>query len=265
VDLGLAGRTVFLTGGSGGLGAPLACGFAREGARVALTYLTGEAAAKEAAAQAEQAGGEAMTVRYDLTDPASITAATEAVITAWGGIDVLVLSASPAGGPNRSPVLFEEIPPPQWQAQLRAEVEGAFSTVQAVLPSMRSRGWGRIVMMSASIVERGMAGSAAYVASKAALSGLSRNLATELYGAGVLCNVVAPGPVVTGRFLRVGVPGQLRAGLAGKTPEEIKVVLNGSLPGPRISTPADVANMVVFLGSAANGNISGTVVNVNGH
>lgn len=264
MDLGLGGRAVLLTGGSGGLGGPLARAFAAEGARVALTYRTNEAAAKETAMRIERDGGTALTVPYDLSEAAAIDAAVATVTSAWGGIDVLVLSASPAGGPSRWPVPFEELPVPDWKAQLRVEVEGAFATVQTVLPSMRSRGWGRIVILSAAVVNRGLAGSAAYVSSKAALHGLGRNLATELYEAGILCNIVAPGPVVTERFLRFHVSDELRAAVAGRPAVEAKEILNRTLYGSRVSTPEDVANVVVFLASAANGNLTGTVVPVTG-
>jgi 3-oxoacyl-[acyl-carrier protein] reductase len=161
-------------------------------------------------------------------------------------------------------VPFEDLPVSGWQAQLRAEVEGAFATVQTVLPLMRSREWGRIVILSAAVVDRGLAGSAAYITSKAALHGLSRNLATELYEAGILCNVVAPGPVVTERFLRFYVPGHLREAVVGRPASEIKEILNRALSGTRVSTPQDVANVVVFLASAANGNVTGAAVAVNG-
>jgi 3-oxoacyl-[acyl-carrier protein] reductase len=238
--------------------------FAREGARIAITYRTNEVAAKETVAQIERDGGHALALPCDLADSTSIKAAVQTVTATWGDIGVLVLSASPAGGPNPRPLPFEEMPAREWQLQLRTEVEGAFSTVQAVLPSMRARGWGRIVMISASLVDRGLPGSAAYVASKTALHGLSRNLATELFRSGILCNVVAPGPTVTDRFLRVHIPDETRKIIAGKSREEIKQILNEQSATPRISTPEDVANAVVFLASAANGNTTGTVLNVSG-
>ncbi len=82
MDLGLAGKVVLLTGGSGGLGGSLAHGFTGEGAHVALTYLTNESVAKDTSPQIERTGGQALTVRYDLADVGSIPDAVQAVVSA---------------------------------------------------------------------------------------------------------------------------------------------------------------------------------------
>lgn len=263
MELGLRDKVVLLTGGSGGIGRPLARAFAREGARVALTYLRRSQTAKELAAEIESAGGRALPVRLDLTDRASAEEAVAEVARQWGGIDVLVVNASATGGPNPRPVAFEEITPDVWLPQIRSEVEGAFHTVQAALPSMKSRGWGRIVFMSASIVHRGRKGEEAYTASKAALHGLSRSLSTELFEHGIFSNVVAPGPTVTEGLLEK-VPPALREKIAGLEPEAAKRVLNEGMPHLRFSSTDDVNNVVLFLASAANGNVTGNVVNVDG-
>lgn len=263
MELGLTGKVVLLTGGSGGIGRPLARSFGREGARVALTYLRRADAAKDVAASIEEAGGEALPVQLDLTDRQSIDAAVGHVVDRWGGIDILVVNASATGGPNPKPVGFEEISADTWLPLLRSEVEGAFHTVQAVLPVMKSRDWGRIVFMSASIVHRGRKGEEAYTASKAALHGLSRTLATELFTDSIFSNVVAPGPTVTEGLLGK-LPDNLRQRIADVTPEEAKRLLNEGMPHLRFSTVDDVNNTVLFLASAANGNITGNVINVDG-
>ncbi|GAA0525926.1 3-oxoacyl-ACP reductase FabG [Paractinoplanes ferrugineus] len=263
MELGLKDRVVLITGGSGGIGRPLAQQFGAEGAHVALTYHRRAETARGVVRDIEMAGGSAMAVPYDLTDRASMDQAVAAVTDRWGDIDALVVNASATGGPNPRPEPFDQISPSTWEPQLRTEVEGAFHTVQAVLPTMRRRSWGRIVFMSASIVFRGRAGDEAYTAGKAALHGLSRSLATELFDDGILSNVVAPGPTLTEGLLGK-LPPALRDKIAGRSPEQARKLLDQGMPHLRFSTVEDVTNVVVFLASAANGNVTGSVVNVAG-
>ncbi|MFG1706589.1 SDR family NAD(P)-dependent oxidoreductase [Nonomuraea sp. M3C6] len=263
MDLGLAGKVVLITGGSGSIGGHLARAFAAEGASVAITYHRNEDGARQVAEDVRGLGGKAIVVRYDLTERESIRAAFDAVAAEWGGVDALVINASAIAGTKVDPVAFEDVPVEEWQPSLRADVEGSFHTVQAALPWMKKNGWGRIVFISANIVQRGATGDEAFVASKMALHGLSRTLATELAPEGVLVNVVAPGPTVTKGFL-ARVPEEFRQRLAGKSPEEIKRALNKGEPAGHISTPEDIAGLVLYFASAVNGNVTGSVVHVAG-
>lgn len=253
MDLGLKDRTVLITGGSSGIGRAAAIAFGGEGANVALTYHVNRSGAEETADRVGAVGGEAMAVPFDLAEERTIYAAVGAVAKRWGGIDVLVANAVEWGAPAppwNSPA-FEELPARQWQRMLRTSVDGVFHTVQAVLPSMRERSWGRIVMLSSGSVEHGMPGGGAYGAAKAALHGLSRSLARELGPSGILVNVVMPGLVVTERNLEA-VPVQIREAVAGES------------SSGRLSTPEDVAVAIVFLASKANGNTTGEILRVAG-
>lgn len=263
MDLGLAGKVVLLTGGSSPIGGPLARGFAAEGAQVALTYCRRAEVAEKVVREIEEIGGQAMAVPLELTERSSVYAAVDAVVGQWSGIDVLVVNASPTGGPNALPVNFEQISSEVWVPQVRAEVEGALHLVQAVLPVMKPRGWGRVVFMSANIVRRGRRGEEAYTARKSALHGLNQSLAAEVFDDGVLCNVVAPGPTLTEGLLP-RLPEPLQAQIAGHAPLEAKAILNAGIPHLRFSTVDDVNNVVLFLASAANGNVTGSVISVAG-
>ncbi|WMX44552.1 SDR family oxidoreductase [Streptomyces roseicoloratus] len=263
MELGLKDKVVLLTGGSGGIGRPLARAFADEGAKVALTYLSRVENAKAVAAEIADAGGQALPVHLDMTDPASVRRAVAEVTEEWGGIDVLVVNASASGGPSPHAPAFDEIPAERWLPPLRAEVEGAFHTVQATLPVMKPRGGGRIVFMSAAIVQRGLKGAEGYAASKSALHGLSRTLGTELFEHGILSNVVAPGPVVTEGLLEK-LPEEVRGRVAGLDSEGARAALNKAMPFLHFSTVEDVVNATLFLASSANGNITGNVLYVDG-
>ncbi|GGO82147.1 SDR family NAD(P)-dependent oxidoreductase [Nonomuraea cavernae] len=251
MDLGLTGKSVLITGASSGIGRATACLFAAEGARVALTYRSNKDGAHSAVAEIEQAGGTAIATRYDLGDPATIRATVDSVIDAYGGVDVLVANASPWSGPHIPFRAFEDVPVAEWQSQLREELDGAFHTVQAVLPSMKARGWGRMIFVSAASVRSGIPGEEAFIASKAGLNAFSRTLAGEAGTSGILSVVVSPGATATDTTRRA-LPPKLMSQVAA------------SAATGRISTPEEVARAIVFLGSEANGNITGTIVEVTG-
>ncbi len=130
---------------------------------------------------------------------------------------------------------------------LDTDLAGPFRLLQAAVPAMRGRGWGRIVLVSSGAGEEGWAGAAGYATAKAGLVGLARSLAWELGPEGILVNVVAPGLTLTER-----------AGQA--VPPEIAERFAARVPSRRLSTPDDLTGLIVFLASAANGNVSGELV-----
>jgi 3-oxoacyl-[acyl-carrier protein] reductase len=253
MDTELRDRVAFVTGGSSGIGRATAVAFGREGAKVAVSYRSNRPAAEQTAAMVRKAGGESLVVPYDLADNASIHAAVEETVERWGAINVLVNNAvqwTSRGGPEGAPP-FEEVPPAQWQAMIRTSLEGAYSTIQAVLPSMRQGSWGRIVNISSNLAQDGLPGAGSYAAAKAGLHGLSRTLAWELAPAGILTNVIMPGMTLTERAQK-------------HLPESIREQVASQTPTGRLTTPEEVAATVVFLASAANGHINGEVVRVTG-
>lgn len=263
MDLGLEGKVVLITGGSGSIGRRLAERFVAEGACVVLTYNRGRDNAQRVVEEIEKRKGSALAIHYDLGNPESIKSAVNKVHQHFGALDILIANASSVPGTKVDPVPFEKIDPNEWRTAMRSDVEGTFSTVHTVLPFMKENGWGRIVVISANIVRRGGAGEEAFVASKMALHGLSRSVATGTANHGVLSNVVAPGPTVS-RGLLARFPREIQEEFSTKSPEEIKKSLNkGALAG-HFSTADDISGIVLYLASDANGNITGNEIHVAG-
>ncbi|WP_248958988.1 SDR family oxidoreductase [Sphaerisporangium perillae] len=251
MDLNLRGRSVLVTGATGGIGQAIARVYAAEGARVALTYHTGrERAEKLAGSLAEGGAAEVMTVRYALEDPSSVTSAV-AALERWNGPDVLIANAVRWGARRAPGQRLWEVPPEQWEPVIGHNLAPTLRTVQLAVQGMAARRFGRIVLVSSHVALNGHPGQEFYGAAKAALHGFCRSLAWEAGAEGVLANVVCPGLTLTERA-RTGLPEHIRQAETARTPTG------------RLSSPEDVASAVAFLGSPANGNITGQLLTVAG-
>ncbi|MEU7867137.1 SDR family oxidoreductase [Dactylosporangium sp. NPDC049140] len=249
MDLGLQGRRVFVTGASGRIGRATAIAFGREGARVAVGYHRDEAGAKAVAADAERAGGHAVPVRVDQADENAVTEAVATVEREFGGVDVLVNNAV-AWPPYPEPgERFETVPARRMRESVEANLLGPYLLARAVAGGMRQRGWGRIVHVSTGLAVDGRPGSAPYTTPKAGLHGLARTMSRELAPDGVLTNVVMAGFV----------PGERQL------PPEVLHSAAEAAATRRVSTAEEIAAVIVFLCSAANGNVTGELIRADGH
>jgi 3-oxoacyl-[acyl-carrier protein] reductase len=252
MDLGLTGRVAFVTGGSGGIGAAISRSLAAEGARVGIGFHTRKDDADRLVAEIGAAGGAAMPVAHDLADSSSSQRAVDGILGAWGRLDILVTCAwKSAGWPSPDREDTDVSPPDSWREQLGLNVEGTAHAVGAVLRPMKEAGWGRIVMISSGAAEEGQPGLEAYAAAKAALHALNRSLARGLGRAGILSNVVMPGFVATERNRRF-------------VPQVAFDQWAAGTPTGRLATAAEVAAVVSFLVSAANGSVTGSALRVMG-
>jgi 3-oxoacyl-[acyl-carrier protein] reductase len=252
VDLGLEGRVALVTGGSQGIGRATAIQFAREAARVAITYRHHRDKAEDVADTVREAGAEAMVLPFDLAVADSARSVVAAIVERWGRLDVLVNNAVQWEPPRPAPSQgFDDYPLDALRDHLRANVEGTVAMTQAAVAAMRTHHWGRIVSVSSGLAVHGMPGSALYSAAKAALHGLTRSLFTELGPQGILINVVMAGLTLT-ESASANVPLQALEEAARSSPLR------------RLAEPEEVAKTIVFLASAANSTVNGEILLASG-
>jgi len=238
-------RTALVTGGSGGIGRAVAVALAREGHRVAVGFSSSEEGAAKTAIDVEAVGGEAMTVRVDVTDPQSVDAGFGAVESAWGPIGVLVNNAGVTGDG-----LILRMSDEQWATVLRTNLDGSFHVIRRALPAMVKARRGRIVNVGSVAGILGSAGQANYAAAKAGLIGLTRSVAREMASRQITCNLVAPGPIATA--------------MLDALPDSRRDELAASVPLGRLGQPEEVAAAVAYLCSDAAAYITGAVIPVDG-
>lgn len=243
----LAGKVAVVTGAAQGIGVEYAKGLAAEGAAIAAADRN-EAGAKETAAAIAAAGGRAMAVAVDVSDEVSNREMADRVVDELGGIDVLVNNAAVYAGLQRRPPF--EIPVEEWDRVMAVNLRGPWLCAKAVVPSMQSRGGGRIVNQSS--VGAWMGGSLLhYAVSKAGLIGLTRGLARAFGGDGITVNTIAPGQMNTESTLEL-------------VPEERLEQMSHQQAVHRIGTPADLIGALVFLCSDESSFVTGQTLLVDG-
>ena len=229
----LTGKTALITGASKGIGEGIARTFLKHGAKVIL-------AARGAAVEelAAQLGENAMAVRMDVSDPASVKAGVEAAQAAFGPIDILV---SNAGICKLGDFLTQS--DEERDAHLDINVKGAWNTCKAVIPGMLERKWGKIVIMS-SVTGDMVAdpGEAAYAMSKAALVGLTKALARE-FAPYVNVNAICPGYVLTPMVQGMAVQS------CPDNPQSVVDGIASAIPLGRLADPKEVGELAAFLAS----------------
>jgi 3-oxoacyl-[acyl-carrier protein] reductase len=244
VDLGISGRTALVMGASRGIGRGIAKALAREGAKVALASRSRERL-EEAAAEI---GGETAIFEADAEDPERLTELPGQVADALGTVEILVTNT---GGPPPGGAL--DNPREEWERAYRSLVLGPRALVEAALPAMRERRWGRIVNVGSSSVREPIPQLTLSNAHRMAAIGFFKTLAAEVAGQGITVNTVATGRFATDRL----------ASNWGSW-EEMRRRAPEGVPAGRLGQPEEFGDLVAFLCSERAAYVTGTVIPLDG-
>jgi 3-oxoacyl-[acyl-carrier protein] reductase len=244
----LAGKVAVVTGGSGGIGAATCRLLAANGARVVVNGR--DQARIQAVVDAIHAdGGEAIGVTGDCTDLAAIERMRQQVEQDFGPAEVL---AAFVGSGRARPGPVADVPEEDWRSTVDGSLTATFLTLKSFLPGMSQRGRGAIVTMASSAARLpGLGAPAPYVAAKAGVIMLTRQVASEVGRHGVRVNCLAPHTILTEQIQRVA-------------PEEWREKMAAAIPLGRLGTPEDVALAAVFLASDSAAWITGVTLDVAG-
>ena len=226
-------RTVLVTGGNRGIGKAIAEEFIKAGYRVAVTVRSGEGPAGT------------LSVKADVTDPASLDAAFAEIEEKLGPVEILVANA----GITKDTLLMR-MTDEDFEDVLNTNLTGSFRVLKRATKGMMKAKFGRVIFIGSVVGLLGSAGQVNYAAAKSGLVGMARSLTRELGGRGITANVVAPG------FIDTDMTAELS--------EEVQDQYKAKIPAGRFASPEEVAKVVVWLSSDDAAYISGAVIPVDG-
>ena len=240
-------RVALITGASRGIGAATALLLAEHGYRVVVNYRASAPEAEKVVAAITAKGGEAVAIKADVTVPGDVTAMVNEIDQRWGGTDVLVHNAM-------TPFVITSFAELSWEqlgGKLNSELHAAYLVTKAVVPGMTSRGYGRLIYLTAGLSRHARQGMIALGTAKAALDQFVRYVALELAPSGITANLVAPATVEGTKVTEQLSTEQLQK-LAAATPMR------------RLVRPEDIAKTIAFLASENSGFTTGHYLPVNG-
>jgi 3-oxoacyl-[acyl-carrier protein] reductase len=237
-------KVAIVTGASRGIGAEVARRLARDGFKIVVNYAGNAEAAKAVTDAVAADGGEAIAFKADVSDAGAVAAMFDQAIAVFGGADVVVNSA---GVMKLGPIadLTDDIV----DETLDINFKGTFNVCREA--ARRLRDGGRIINVSSSVIGVRLPTYGIYIASKAAVEGLTQVLAQEMRGRGIRVNAVAPGPVATELFLE------------GKSPDLLDRMAKMN-PLERLGETKDIAGVVAFLAGPDGAWVNGQILRANG-
>lgn len=234
------GRVALVTGGTRGIGAAISKGLQAKGYKVAANY-----GGNDEAANAFKAETGIPVFKFDVGDLASCEAGIKAIEAEVGPIDVLVNNAGITRDGAFHKMSFEK-----WQAVIKTNLDSMFTCTRPLIDGMRTRGFGRIILISSINGQKGQAGQTNYSAAKAGVIGFAKALAQESASKGITVNVIAPGYIATDMVLAV--------------PEDIRNKIISTIPAGRLGEADEIARTVEYLADDSSGFITGSTITING-
>ena len=240
-------KRIIVTGAGSGIGRAIALRFAAEGARVVISDVDGEAAARVAA----EAGGETLVRKTDVTSTSEVETLVQTSVEEWGGLDVMVNNAG-IGVAGTTTVTTEE----DYERVMDVCLRGTFLGMKHAIPAIRDSEGGSVINMSSVAALVGIADRAVYSAAKGAILAITRAAAIDHVEEGVRVNCIAPGTVDTPWI------GRITAGY--DDPEEARRNMQARQPHGRLVTPEEIAAMAAYLASDESASVIGACMVVDG-
>ena len=237
----LEGKVALVTGATRGIGRAIALKFAEQGANIAFTYLSSDAAAEALVAEIGAMGVKAVGYKSNAADFDDAHKVVEQVVAEFGQVDILVNNA----GQTKDGLMLR-MSEEQWDSIINTNLKSAFNFIHAVTPVMARRRAGSIVNISSVVGTNGNAGQCNYAASKAGLIGLTMSMAKEMGGRGIRCNAIAPGFITTD--------------MTDKLNDAVKEAIVAAITLGRMGTVEEIANVALFLASDMSSYVTGQTI-----
>ncbi len=255
MDLGISGKVAVVVASSKGLGRAAAQELACEGARVVICA-RGAEALEETRATIAATGAEVVALPVDTGSAPDLDRLIDTAESSFGPVEILVTNG---GGP--APGRFEELTEKAWEDAVRGTLDSVVRLCRRVLPSMKERGWGRIINITSIAVKQPVDGLILSNSIRAAVTGFARTLANEVAADGVTVNNVMPGFTSTERVDELA---DKQAADGGTSRDEIVAAWKASIPAGRLAEPRELAALIVFLASERAGYITAQSIPIDG-
>ncbi len=255
--MSLKGKAAVITGSTSGIGLAIATALAEAGANIVLNGLGAKAEIDDAVAQVAASGNRVAFDDANMLQPDQIAAMMAKAKADFDGVDILVNNA---GIQHVAPV--EDFPTEKWDAILAINLSSSFHTVRAVVPAMKTRGWGRLINVCSAHSLVASPYKSAYVAAKHGLAGFTKTIALELAEHGITSNAISPGfvwtPLVAGQVADLAKANNM-------SEEQVKTdVMLAGQPTKTFVTAEQIGALAVFLASDAAAPITGSNYSIDG-